>query len=255
MKIAIMAIGEDRQTVTAFSRRLYAVLPDRSKAADNTPLNLNIVVTDITTVNAALKLGIAPLPTEFNSADYRLMVAADSEANDYLRTLQNALEQAYVAQHQVTANQLPYVITMSDAVAWSCSKTGLRRLAILQAGPIADSNMTIRLQQAAALEVVELPDKVSQQLRVALSKAAVDTYANADDNRSSQSFRQMVNVFCGKLVDMVVIDGDAASLVLPVLRAYDELPVLVDAEAAYLETIKELVVKTASTNTPPLLLF
>lgn len=109
MRVAILSVGGDRQAAIAFTKEVYDNLPGCITPADRVRPSISVTCTDVVTMNAALKLGMIPLPEEFNQADHRLIVAADDVANTYLRSLKTALEQAR-QRAQATAKQLPCIL-------------------------------------------------------------------------------------------------------------------------------------------------
>ncbi len=250
MKIAILAIGESRQTAAPFGERIYETIPCFIPRTDNDGINVSVISTDIASVDLALKKGVAPLPELFVQADRRMIVSADDAASRYLDALGEALTQAY-KRYQVSAEQIPQILQMNQAIARRCLRLNLTTVTFLAAGPSSESALAERISKRPGFSVHTMERHASMQLQNKLFEAAVDVAVNAGRRGLTREFRKMLNALVGKMAQVVVIDGDVAGDVVPEINADNELPVVLDAQDVYVQAISDWALTYRASNTPP----
>lgn len=115
MKISILVIGQNRQSAEDFMDLAARMLPKRLIPVDGMTPEFNLITTAVETVRKALEHGEEQPPDSFMKSDYRLMVASDRVADNFLCQMTEAMKQAYLG-NEVKAEQLPDVITHSMAI-------------------------------------------------------------------------------------------------------------------------------------------
>lgn len=242
MKICVVIVGNDLDRAMTTARKIGDRIMKRQVQYEHGIMP--IMALSPAGMNMVLKHG-ASMPQYYTEADKRLLLGIDSESTAFLDTVGEELVKAY--EHGASADKMPMILQISQAVKEACWKQRLERVWIQDTSKDAtDQQMQQQLRKAG----IQVQASDNQMVEVSLWRT-MSELAQTDDTSYAE---RLVNE-CREKLSFLAHEADAQAVVLdrlafPFLESRELTvewgPTIIDAFGLYLDAAAEWVAKATS---------